>query len=329
MIGDPAPSPFLGLYVPPFPPDGEALDEVERDLGARADVILFYQAWGSRHAAFRRDWLDAIVARGRTPLLTWEPWRLPDHRDDADDARAEAPAAASASSPTSGSTPRPEDQPAWALARILDGEYDAYIDTFARGLADLDAEVWLRPMHEMNGCWYPWAGMVNGNAPEMFIRAWRHLHTRVCAAGATRVRWVFSPHASSHPGTPENAPAAYYPGDDVVDLVGIDAYNWHGVQDDAAWTSLESLVTPALAEVRRVSSRPVFIAETACPPDPRRATWIEEAWGFVRREGLTGLVWFHADKECDWRLTGDRDSAHALTGRSDPPRARRGTPRRG
>jgi len=301
-------TPFLGLYVPPFPPDGNALDEVERALDARAEVVLFYQAWGSRYGAFRRDWLEAILARGRTPLLTWEPWRLPGD--------------GSPSSP-------PEDQPAFALDRILDGSHDAYIDAFARGLAALDTEVWLRPMHEMNGCWYPWAGTVNGNTPETFARAWRHLHTRVCAAGASRVRWVFSPHASSHPDTAANTAAAYYPGDDVVDLVGIDAYNWHGVRDGAAWSSLESLAAPALADVRQVSSRPVFVAETACPPDPRRAVWIEKAWAFVRREELSGLVWFHADKECDWRLTGDRDAARALTGRSDPPRARRGTPRRG
>jgi hypothetical protein len=288
-----ADAPFLGLYVPPFPPDGDALDEVERRLGARAEVVLWYQAWGSVHAPFRREWVDAVLSRGRIPLLTWEPWRLPGDLE---------------------SGAAPEAQPAFALARILAGDHDAYLDAFALELAALDTEVWLRPLHEMNGCWYPWAGTVNGNHPHEFVRVWHHLRDRVRAAGAHRVRWVFSPHAGSYPDTVANGVEAYYPGDDAVDLVGIDAYNWSGVTEGVPWTSLASLVAPTLDRVRRVSGRPVFVAETACPPDPRRAAWIESAWDFVRRERLRGLVWFHADKECDWRVADDPNAARALAG---------------
>ena len=34
---------------------------------------------------------------------------------------------------------------------------------------------YLRPMHEMNGNWYPWAEGVNGNVAGDYVNAWRHV----------------------------------------------------------------------------------------------------------------------------------------------------------
>ena len=68
-------------------------------------------------------------------------------------------------------------------------------------------------MHEMNGYWYPWSGLVNGNTPAKFIRAWRYIHKVFDAEGATNVTWVWTVNWNSVPNSTANRYGAYYPGD--------------------------------------------------------------------------------------------------------------------
>jgi mannan endo-1,4-beta-mannosidase len=91
------------------------------------------------------------------------------------------------------------------------------LDQLAGGLQELkDAGVvvlW-RPFHEMNGGWFWWGG----HEPEKFIRVWRHMFDYFTQVkGLDNLLWVYGPNHGSKT-------AAYYPGDDYVDLVGLDAY---------------------------------------------------------------------------------------------------------
>ncbi len=283
-------APFSGIYLPHYPPRVADLDAVERALDTRFDVISIYQAWGSRYRDVQHAWLDEVVRRGRLPMITWEPWRLPGDR----------PHGA-----------RPEDQPRYRLSRILGGHFDGYVVEWARALAARPHEIWLRPMHEMNGSWYPWGATVNGNSPDEVVATWHHLREIFAGAGATNVTWVWSPHASSHPDVPSNAITRTFPGADHVDLIGLDAYNWCGLLEGARWLEPDRLLAAAIESVRSCSDAPIFVAETACPPDARRADWIAGAWSVVRSHALAGLVWFNCEKECDWRLEADQESAFA------------------
>ena len=87
----------------------------------------------------------------------------------------------------------------------------------------------LRLAHEPNGDWYTWSehydrgAPIPGNTAATYVRAWRHVHALFAAAGAANVAWVWSPNLRDYPAG--NRADRYYPGDDVVDWVGIDAYN--------------------------------------------------------------------------------------------------------
>src|SRR5690606_23820125 len=112
---------------------------------------------------------------------------------------------------------QPHTQP---IAAIAAGAYDEYILSWADGVRSSGVVVYLRPFPEMNGDWVPWNGQ-----PDQFRDAWRRMAAIFELAGASNVRCVFSPNVTDSPRTEENRLEAYYPGDDVVDVLALDGYN--------------------------------------------------------------------------------------------------------
>lgn len=97
------------------------------------------------------------------------------------------------------------------IAGIADGFHD---------LAAQGAAVIYGPLHEMNcrGFWWGAAGL---RTPELYRALWRDLHERITHHhGCRNVLWLYAPLANDH----DEIQAAMYPGDDVVDLVGLDVY---------------------------------------------------------------------------------------------------------
>jgi mannan endo-1,4-beta-mannosidase len=93
----------------------------------------------------------------------------------------------------------------------------AELDTIAAGLQELkDAGVvvlW-RPFHEMNGEWFWWGK----KPPEDFIKVWRQMFDYFSKTKhLDNLLWVYGPNQGNNADD-------FYPGDDFVDLVGLDAY---------------------------------------------------------------------------------------------------------
>lgn len=265
----------FGAYVPGAPDGGiGAVDLLEQDLGRRVRVVLWYQAWDGSRSLLQKEWLERVRSSRRVPLLTWEPWRAG----------------------------HGVNQPAYSLRNIAAGVHDEYVRAFARAVASYGSTVYLRPMHEMNGDWYPWAGGVNGNDPDDFRRAWRHLHDLFAQEGATNVRWVFSPYVVDVPGG--NRFELYYPRARYVDVLALDGYNWGTCRKEfGGWRSFDELFSSAYRRLLRLGRQPVWIAETATAPDGGdKAGWVRSMFASAASfRRLAALVWFDADKECDWR----------------------------
>ena len=134
--------------------------------------------------------------------------------------------------------------PATPLAtnQMARSNYLAWRDVVANSLTtlrDAGVVVLFRPYSEMNGTWF-W----HGNKPRShYVAFWRDLHSYYTTTrGLTNLLWVFEPDASVHlvagatsSGTPIDY---YYPGDDVVDVVGHNFYDndWAAPFDsDAVW----------------------------------------------------------------------------------------------
>jgi hypothetical protein len=161
----------------------------------------------------------------------------------------------------------------------------------------------LRFGHEMNGTWYPWAGN-----PDSFVAAWRHVVSVFRADGVTNVKWVWSPNiqeGAKYPISP------YFPGDEWLDYVGLDGYNW----GSGEWLSLQDVFAPSYAIVTQLSTKPVIITETSSSESGGdKAAWIRNGFmtsipqSFPR---VTAVVWFNRTQEDDWRINSSQASLDA------------------
>jgi beta-mannanase len=252
-----------------------AVTELEGRIGRKLDVVHFYQAWGGRWKAFDRRYLS-FAGGDRAVMLSWEPW---------------APGG-------------PADQADFSLESILSPRYVGYITTWAGQLRSYGHTVYLRPMHEMNGNWYPWSGGVNGNSASLYRRAWRHIHEIFDDAGATEVRWVWSPYAQDIRSADRFE--AYFPDASDVDVLALDGYNWGTCRPEyGGWRSFDRIFRSHYERIAKLADRPVWIAETASTSrGGDKAAWVTDMFEALKRNypKVAAVIWFDADKECDWSL---------------------------
>ncbi|MBX3140839.1 MAG: hypothetical protein KF875_08805 [Trueperaceae bacterium] len=191
---------------------------------------------------------------------------------------------------------------------IAAGKYDAYITEWARGAATAPGLLYVRPFPEMNGDWTQWSG-----DPEGLKRAWRRIVGIFDSVGATNVRWVFSPNVTDSPRVPENAMELYYPGDDYVDVLALDGYNWGDVLPSVGWRSFEAIFRAGYDRVTSLGAQPVWIAELASSNvGGDKSDWVREMFATTGFERIEALVWFNENKEADWRIDSDVATLHAF-----------------
>nr|WP_245827933.1 glycosyl hydrolase [Sinomonas mesophila] len=272
----------FGVSTPGGPLASAELDAVAALVNESPSIVLSYKDFSQ--AAPIAD-LNAVDARGATSLITWEPWLW------------------------SGNG---ANQPAYALDRITAGDFDTYIRQWGTALASWGKPVMLRFAHEMNGNWYPWAEAANGNGPGDYVAAWRHVHDVVASTGATNVQWVWAPNVPYWGSTPL---AGLYPGAGYVDIVALDGYNWGTSQAWSSWTAPSALFGDGLTQLRSLApGKQILVTETAsAEAGGSKATWNTDLVSYLNAQpDVTGFVWFHHNKEVDWRINSTTASANAL-----------------
>lgn len=261
--------------------DPQALTAFTSATGVPPALYGWFQDW-SGPPAFDALRATAAARRGALPVLTWEPWVAD----------------------------RGADQPEYALARIAAGHHDARLAAVAAGIRDWGGHLALRFLHELDAPHYPWGAGVNGNTPDHAIAAWHHVRRVFDAHGAHDVTWVWCVNVHA-PGSA--AYDALYPGDGAVDWVGLDGYNGGTALPWGGWRSPDEVLGASLADLRRVSGRPLAITEVACAEDGGdKAAWIHRLFELAVEREVRALIWFDHDKETDWRLGSSPAAARAV-----------------
>jgi mannan endo-1,4-beta-mannosidase len=194
-----------------------------------------------------------------------------------------------------------------SVESIAQGQSDAYITRFATAVRKLNLPVAISFGHEMNGNWYPW-GTGETTAAE-FVAAWRHIHNLFIQAGASNVLWVWNPNVINP--VPQVSLQDYWPGDAYVDWVGLTGYF-----PTSGPETFASLYGPTIAEIKRFTTKPMIIAETAVETGPSevQATHSLVA-GIKRHPGVLGFIWFDFDKAgVDWQVESRPTVRTALAG---------------
>jgi hypothetical protein len=153
--------------------------------------------------------------------------------------------------------------------QIARGAGDAYLIALNAAIAGSGRQLfYVRPLGEMTGWWNPWCAFTRsgkakggahstGNYRKAFARMYLLLHggtaadlnarlARLGLPGVSgdlpvnpfpKLRVIWNPQAHGDPQVSGNTPAAYYPGDAFVDVVGDDTYDLGSVD----WGAIERL----------------------------------------------------------------------------------------
>ncbi len=117
-----------------------------------------------------------------------------------------------------------------SLEQTASGADDARWEELGRLIASRYPDAWVRPGWEMNIPNWPWAATPDN--VETYRAAFRTAVTAL-RRGGPGLRIVFNPNEGRGGSLPDATQA--YPGDDVVDVVGIDAYDWYPAYQGDGW----------------------------------------------------------------------------------------------
>ncbi len=259
----------FGLSAPQVPWSTQEIDRLANTAGTRPTILQYFVKWSQ---AFRPEAVQMSYAQGAMPVLSWEPW----------------------SGMEAGL-----DQPDFALAKIINGSYDAYIRTFASAVRDQPWPIAIRFAHEMNGHWYPWSERRSGNRAGEYAKAWRHVHDLFTAVGALNVIWIWSPNILRP--VPKVSLKTLYPGDAYVDWVGIVGY---ATKEHTA----AEVYKPTMSALRTFTRKPILITENGANPSSFKDDWIKSFFRWLpKHPDVVGFVWFEYSLaeggSSDWRFT--------------------------
>ncbi len=163
-----------------------------------------------------------------------------------------------------------------------------------------------------------------------YIAAWRNWVSVFRSEGATNASFMFITTAFGY--TVKTSDRRYvpkwYPGDDVVDVIAVDAYNWFTCRATVKnpWNSLASLIEKQRQFGLLHPDKPLWLAEFASVEDPatpgRRVQWITDAEALFQQPGYEqyqGVLYFDLKKQCDWRLEPVPDALTAFTAMGADP----------
>ncbi len=271
------PSIYYGVHATSWLRNLTPVTTFEQDTKKPVSIVMWYQGWGAaKEREFEPSWMDNVRSHGSIPSITWEPQDY-----------------------TKG-----VNQPMYSLQSILNGSHDEYITQWANASKAWGHPYFLRFAPEMNGYWFPWSELVNGNKAGQYVQAWHHVHDIFTRAGATNVTWVWCPNIAF----PGNIPMEeLYPGAAYVDWMGMDGYNWAYVGARHQPKTFAQLFQKTYSIFLKMApNKPMMIAETACTDKQvNEAGWIADAFTVQLPKyfpQVKAFVWFNQNKETDWRI---------------------------
>ena len=145
-----------------------------------------------------------------------------------------------------------------------------------------------RPWHENNGFWFWW-----GNThctPEEYLALWNLTQDYLTAPN---IVWSYSPNLQG--GFTDDTFVPRYPGDDRVDLIGLDAYQW-GTEED--YVRQASADLDYLCAYGAQHGKPVALTECGFKNNPDPTWWHRVLLPMMKKYPLSyALVWRNYETE--------------------------------
>lgn len=147
--------------------------------------------------------------------------------------------------------------------------------------------VLFRPWHEHTGSWFWWGQ--NLCSTEDYKALWKMTYNRMQEKGATQLIYAYSP------GTEPKDSTEYlerYPGDDIVDLIGVDAYQYG---DKEGFTQGLRKALDIMTQVSLAHGKAMAVTETGYETVPDSLWWTGTLLPAVENHPISYvLVWRNA-----------------------------------
>ena len=254
---------------------GFDLGKIELDCKENLDGVPFDRM---------RQEIIAQYKRGGIVTLSWHPWN-PATGENAWDPKGDA------------------------VATVLAGgaqqqKFDSWlkkVSDFILSLKTNDGKlvpVIFRPWHEMNGGWFWWGA--NSCTPAQYNQLYANTYHRLTIAGCSNIVWAWSPNLGS-----EKTVEAFlerFPGEQYVDMVGIDIYEFDN--NDAAYQqNLFASLDVMMAAAKKVGKIPA-LTETGCRGISQKKDWFTKTLWPVLQKYQVSYVLF-------WRNAWDKPQEEA------------------
>jgi beta-mannanase len=265
---------FTGAFLADKPSQKD-IREFETNYGKKPFLVMIFADWGN---FIDKNVIRDVYSENCILFITLEPWKAY------------------------------EKQPI-DYENLLKGGDDSYIKDFAKRLKDIKKPVFIRFAHEMNGNWYPWSGTKIG--AEKYIAMYRRVKDIFDDIGADNAKWVFSVNREDVPSDANNHFMRYYPGDEYVDYVGIDGYNWGNTQTWSKWMTFKEIFSKNYEEIITKTNKPVMISEfSSATSGGDKKIWIKEAMIDIKKwNRIKAFVLFNVNKEADWSFPAGKGPA--------------------
>jgi hypothetical protein len=178
------------------------------------------------------------------------------------------------------------------LRQIVSGALDNTIRARAQGVAALRKPLFLRWFWEMDGKHNGEGGPFSVTGPD-FVAAWKHIRGIFEAEGARNAVFVWCPNAWAFD---TGRGPAYYPGDDQVDWICADGYDWFPANKGARDLSFRA-VFQKFYDWASQRPKPLMIGEYGALEHGtgHKGRWLEDAHHTIKSAfpRIKALVYFN------------------------------------
>ena len=147
-----------------------------------------------------------------------------------------------------------------------------------------------RPWHEHTGSWFWWGQ--NLCSVDEYKQLWQMTYNHMQAKGVTQLLYAYSP------GIEPKDTAAYlerYPGDHIVDLIGVDGYQF----ERESYMKAMNDVLSVMMQVSRAHGKPMAITETGYETIPDSVWWTQTLMPIVEKYPVSYVLFWRNARERD------------------------------
>ncbi|MDD4819383.1 MAG: glycosyl hydrolase [Flavobacteriales bacterium] len=149
-----------------------------------------------------------------------------------------------------------------------------------------------RPWHEHTGSWF-WWGQDHCSADD-YISLWRMTKEFLDSKGLANIVYAYSPNL----GVTAQTYLERYPGDDIIDIFGMDIYQFDGEKGASVYMEETKKALSFLTEIGAKHNKIIAFTETGCESVPMEKWWTEVL--------LPSIKDYHISYVLVWRNAPDR-----------------------